>query len=69
MLGEAALYFEPTDPGRIAEAIETLLLRPELAAGLVEKGKQQSARFTWERAARLTLDVYRSAAGLGPAPE
>ncbi len=68
MLGESALYFDPTDPGQMAEAIETILTRPELAAGLAEKGKQQSARFTWERAARLTRDVYRSAAGLGPPP-
>ncbi len=66
MLGEAALYFDPVDPGRMAEAIEALLTRPDLAAGLAEKGKRQSARFTWERAAELTLEVYRSAAGAAP---
>ncbi len=68
MLGEAALYFDPGDPGRMAETIEALLTRPELAAGLVEKGRRRSARFTWERAADLTLEVYRSAAGSGSAP-
>ncbi len=68
MLGEAALYFDPTDPGDIARAIEAILTRPELGAELAEKGKRQSARFTWERAARMTLDVYRGAAGLGAAP-
>lgn len=68
MLGEAALYFDPTEPVEIARAIEAILTRPELGAELVEKGKRQSTRFTWERAARMTLDVYRGAAGLGAAP-
>jgi glycosyltransferase involved in cell wall biosynthesis len=67
MLGEAALYFDPTDQGQMASALEALLTRPDLAADLAEKGKRQSERFTWERAAKMTLDVYRTAAGGGHA--
>lgn len=68
MLGEAALYFDPTDPRRMAEALEAILTRPGLAADLAERGKRQTARFTWERAAEKTLEVYRGAAGFGSAP-
>lgn len=67
MLGEAALYFDPTDQGQMASALEAVLTRPELAADLAEKGKRQSSRYTWERAAKMTLDVYRAAAGGGDA--
>ncbi len=67
MLGEAALYFDPTDQAEMASALEAILTRPELAADLAEKGKRQSSRFTWDKAARLTLDVYRAAAGGGDA--
>jgi glycosyltransferase involved in cell wall biosynthesis len=67
LLEEAAIYFDPTDQSQMAAALEALLNRPELASDLAEKGRRQSARFTWERTARMTLDVYRAAAGLGPA--
>ena len=67
MLGEAALYFDPADGGQITAALEAILTRPELAAELAEKGRRQSERFTWERAAEKTLNVYRAAAGGGAA--
>ena len=56
--GDAALRFDPTDAGAIAGAIEQLLADP---GDLAERGRAQAARFTWERAARLTLESYERA--------
>ncbi len=67
MLGEAALYFDPIEQDRMAESIEAILTRSDLAADLAAKGRRQSARFTWERTARMTMEVYRAAAGGGNA--
>ncbi|HMD57058.1 MAG TPA: glycosyltransferase family 1 protein [Solirubrobacteraceae bacterium] len=59
--GEAALLFDPYDRGAIARAIERLLGEPELAARLRALGRERARLFTWERAARLTLESYAAA--------
>lgn len=66
--GDAALYFDPHDVGSIARALERLLSEPELAAELSRRGPLHAARFTWERAARETLAIYRRILD-GPIPE
>lgn len=63
VLGDAALYFNPAKPREIAEALLAVLIRPELRAGLIEKGRKQAAKYTWEDTARKTLAVYRRACG------
>ena len=56
--GEAALYFDPLDVDAMAAAIvEALDRREELSA----LGRAHAAGFSWERAARETLAVYREA--------
>ena len=57
--GGAALLFQPHDEAAIAAAIERLLDDAREAARLRAAGIAQAAKFTWERAARATLDVYR----------
>lgn len=57
--GEAALLADPTDPEAIAAALARLAQEPELCQRLVTRGRQRAAEFTWQRTARLTLDVYR----------
>ena len=56
--GEAALLFDPRDPRAIADA---LLRLPVESARLRAAGRRRAAEFTWERAARRTLDSYRRA--------
>jgi glycosyltransferase involved in cell wall biosynthesis len=56
--GDAALLFDPGDPGSIAAAIERLLGDSEEAARLARAGRERAAGFTWERAAHATLAVY-----------
>jgi glycosyltransferase involved in cell wall biosynthesis len=57
--GDAALVFDPEQPQSIADAIERVLADEALAARLRETGHAQAGRFTWERAAQLTLESYR----------
>ena len=59
--GEAALLFDPDDPAAIAAAIERLLTDHAQADRLREAGRAQAARFTWARAAELTLAAYERA--------
>ena len=59
--GDAALLFDPRNPGDIARAIGRLLDEPELAAQLVERGRVRCAEFTWDRTAAATVEVYERA--------
>ena len=64
VLGNAALLIDPTDQRGFAEAVEAVLMRPELRARLVTEGKTRAAQYTWERCAQETLRVYRTVLGL-----
>jgi len=60
--GDAALMFDPHDPGAIAAAIETLLsLDDKARAHTRALGLARAQRFTWQRTARATLDSYARA--------
>jgi glycosyltransferase involved in cell wall biosynthesis len=55
--GDAALYVDPRQPGRIAEALLRVLTHPDLARRLVERGRTRSSAFTWEASVRAHLAV------------
>lgn len=57
--GEAAIYFDPLSVDAMAKAIGQLVRNPYLRKTLIQNGFQNAAKFSWEQAARLTLDVYR----------
>jgi glycosyltransferase involved in cell wall biosynthesis len=59
--GSAALTFDPERPHEIAAAIETLLADPAERERRSRAGRENAARFTWEEAARRTLETYESA--------
>jgi glycosyltransferase involved in cell wall biosynthesis len=61
--GDAALHFDPEDPRAIAAAVERLLTDRALADRLRTAGREQAARYTWERAASGTLESYRRTLG------
>jgi glycosyltransferase involved in cell wall biosynthesis len=61
--GEAALYFDPYSVPDIARAVGELFERPALAAELSARGRARQATFTWEAAARRTLESYERAWG------
>jgi glycosyltransferase involved in cell wall biosynthesis len=58
--GNAAILVSPTDEQALAEAIETVIANPRIAAELRTKGLARARQFNWERTAAETVDVYRS---------
>jgi glycosyltransferase involved in cell wall biosynthesis len=63
VLGDAALQVDPTDHRALGEAIEAVLARAEVREGLRERGRRWARRFSWDRCAELTSQVYRDALG------
>jgi glycosyltransferase involved in cell wall biosynthesis len=57
--GEAALLVDPLDVAGLAAAIERVVQDRELRMDLIRRGRERAAQFTWERAARETLKLYR----------
>ena len=49
--GNAALYADPTDPDAIAKHMLHIYRDESLRSRLVEAGKEQAARFSWDDAA------------------
>jgi len=61
--GDAALLFDPHDPGAIADALHRLLDDDVLRARLRARGLKRCTEFTWERSAQGVLDACRAAVG------
>jgi len=59
--GDAAELFDPRDTAAMAAAIRRLLIDRDHAAGLVERGRRRAPEFSWERAARGTIESYERA--------
>jgi glycosyltransferase involved in cell wall biosynthesis len=59
----AGLLFDPTSVSEMAHAMRDILVDAELRARLERLGAQRAAAFSWERAARRTLEVYYEVAG------
>lgn len=57
--GNAALLVDPEDDAALAAKIQRILSEPGLAEQMRGQGLQQAAKFTWERCAAETLEVYR----------
>jgi glycosyltransferase involved in cell wall biosynthesis len=59
--GDAALLVDPQDVTAIADAIATAVTDEEMRARLRRAAPLQTARFTWDRCADLTVGAYRTA--------
>ena len=57
--GDAAILVDPSDCDALTDALRQLLVNRPLRDTLVERGFRQAAGFTWEKAARSLLEVYR----------
>lgn len=56
--GDAAIYFDPTDPTDIADTIDQILTNPDLRDRLIKAGQQQFKKYSWEKMAKETLAIY-----------
>ncbi len=63
VVGDAGLLVDPTDADQLTVAIWRLLSDEALRQELIGKGFRRAACFSWERAARETLELYRRVAG------
>lgn len=59
--GNAAVLVDPYDIRAMAHGLQRLLEDDRLCHDLAQRGRDRSLQFTWERTARLTMDVYREA--------
>jgi glycosyltransferase involved in cell wall biosynthesis len=59
--GDAAHYFDPLDIRAMSDAINEVLTDKKLRADLVKKGAVQAKKYSWERMARQTLNIYNKA--------
>lgn len=60
--GDAAEYCDPTNVDDITEKMERLLSNAELRSKLSKKGYEQIKKFSWEKAAKETLQVLQEVA-------
>ncbi len=57
--GDAALYFPAHDSGQLTNVLEDLVADHHLQEKLREAGRRRAQRFSWEKAAKETLDLYQ----------
>jgi glycosyltransferase involved in cell wall biosynthesis len=62
VVGDAALLFDPLDVQDMADKLTRIVADDSLRGEMVESGRRRAAAFTWEDAARQTLEVYEKCA-------
>jgi glycosyltransferase involved in cell wall biosynthesis len=60
--GDGALLINPESLPELSNALEFLYSNPVARAGLVAKGLEQAARFSWKKTAEETAAIYRETA-------
>jgi glycosyltransferase involved in cell wall biosynthesis len=60
--GDAAILFPPRDEQALAQAIDGILTKPNVAAEMKARGLIQARKFAWRQSALETKEVYRSIA-------
>jgi glycosyltransferase involved in cell wall biosynthesis len=61
--GKAALYADPNNTAEFAKALLLVMNDSDLRQRLIASGYENLKRFSWQRAARQTLEVYASVTG------
>lgn len=60
ILGDAAIYFDPTSSDEILRALNTIAYDTQRRQSLILKGRERVKRYSWKKCADKTLDIYRS---------
>lgn len=58
VMGEAGIMVDPYDTDGLAQAMREVLTNRKLRDEMVRKGLEQAKKFSWERAAEQTQEVY-----------
>ena len=56
------MLFDPHSPEELSQAIVKVTCEPDVRRNLLDRGLIRAREFTWERAARETLEVFRELA-------
>jgi glycosyltransferase involved in cell wall biosynthesis len=59
---DAAILVDPTDADAIAAAVQRVMGSPSVGAELRERGLARASLFSWDRAARQTIDAFAAVA-------
>jgi len=60
VVGDAAITVDPNDVTEISDALKKVANDEELREEMIEKGKKQSEKFSWDKCAKLTLEAIES---------
>jgi glycosyltransferase involved in cell wall biosynthesis len=59
--GKGAIYFDPTDSGAVAMTVDAVINDTNYSNDLKKRGQKQLQKYSWERMAQETLEVYKRA--------
>jgi len=62
VVGEAGIMVNPYDTSSLAQAMRRVLTDDKLRDNMIRKGLEQSKKFSWEKTAELTQQVYNKVA-------
>jgi glycosyltransferase involved in cell wall biosynthesis len=62
--GDAALLFDPKNPQSICDAMHRIINDDTLRENLIRNGKNQVTKYSYEKVARMHLDLFTSAYGM-----
>lgn len=60
VVGEAGILFDPRSRENLINAIESLINSDSKRNKLIKLGKEQEKKFSWDKMANETLDIYKS---------
>lgn len=58
--GEAAIYFDPKSSDDLTKKIQEVYKKPSLGKELINRGRIQVKKYSWEKTAHETLNIYQS---------
>ena len=58
VVGEAGIMVNPCDIDSLAQAMRQVLTNSELRANMVKRGLEQAKKFSWEKTAEQTQEIY-----------
>ncbi|CAN5373092.1 glycosyltransferase family 1 protein [soil metagenome] len=58
--GDGADYFDPLDSRGMAKVILNIINNKQHTEGLIKRGEAQVAKYSWDRMAKQTLEVYKN---------
>ena len=61
--GDAVVYVDPKSAGDMAKGLKKVIMDEKLKEKLIQKGTEQLKKYSWEKTASRTLEVYKRVVG------